>query len=46
VQSETGATEVHPYNDYRIIEAQATAALELMEEIPDLDVIMAPVGGG
>ncbi len=43
---ETGAELVHPYNDYRVIAGQATAALELIEDGPDLDVIMAPVGGG
>ncbi len=42
----TGATEVHPYNDYRIIAGQATAAMELLEEIREPDIIMAPVGGG
>jgi threonine dehydratase len=42
----TGASLVHPYNDYRIIAGQATAALELLEEVPDLDVVIAPVGGG
>jgi threonine dehydratase len=46
VIQETGATEIHPYNDVRIISGQATAALELLEEIPDLDLIIAPVGGG
>jgi len=46
VMDETGATEIHPYNDFRIISGQATAALELIEEIPDLDLIVAPVGGG
>ncbi|WP_018954763.1 pyridoxal-phosphate dependent enzyme [Thioalkalivibrio sulfidiphilus] len=44
--AETGATVVHPYNDARIIAGQGTAALELLEEIPDLDVVMAPVSGG
>ncbi len=43
---ETGAELVHPYNDYRIIAGQGTAALELFEEVPDLDAIVAPVGGG
>ena len=43
---ETGATFIHPYNDYRIICGQATAALEFMEEIENLDYILAPVGGG
>lgn len=43
---ETGAVLIHPYNDYRIIAGQGTAALEFLEEIPDLDFILAPVGGG
>ncbi len=42
----TGATVVHPYNDYRVIAGQATAALELMEDVADLDVILTPIGGG
>jgi threonine dehydratase len=42
----TGALEIHPYNDYRIIAGQATAALELIEEAGEPDIIMAPVGGG
>ena len=42
----TGAMVIHPYNDYRVITGQGTAALELLEEIPDLDVIITPVGGG
>ena len=46
VISETDATEIHPYNDPRIIAGQATAALELIEEVPDLDLIITPVGGG
>lgn len=46
VVGETGATLVHPYNDYRVIAGQGTAALELLEDVPDLDVIMTPVGGG
>jgi threonine dehydratase len=43
---DTGANVVHPYNDERVIAGQGTAALELLEEVPDLDVIVAPVGGG
>ena len=42
----TGATLVHPYNDYRIIAGQATATLELIEDTPGLDVVMTPIGGG
>jgi len=43
---ETGAILIHPSNDYRIIAGQATAALELIEEIENLDFLLAPVGGG
>jgi threonine dehydratase len=46
VLEETGATFVHPSNDPRVIAGQGTAALELLEEVPDLDVVLAPVGGG
>ena len=46
VVAETGATVVHPYNDPRVIAGQGTAALELLEDVRDLDVVMAPVGGG
>jgi threonine dehydratase len=46
IRLETGATLVHPYNDERVIAGQGTAALELLEDVPDLDVIIAPVGGG
>ena len=42
----TGAAFIHAYNDLRVIAGQGTAALELCEEVPDLDVVMAPVGGG
>lgn len=42
----TNATEIHPYNDIRIISGQATAAMEFFEEIEDADILMAPVGGG
>lgn len=42
----TGASVVHPYNDERVIAGQGTAALELLEDYPDLDVIIVPVGGG
>ena len=46
IRLDTGANVVHPYNDERVIAGQGTAALELLEEVPDLDVIIAPVGGG
>ncbi len=44
--SNTGALEIHPYNDYRIIAGQATAAMEMLEAMGKVDIIMAPVGGG
>jgi threonine dehydratase len=37
---------VHPYDDYRVIAGQGTACLELIEEHPELDVVLTPVGGG
>ena len=46
IRLDTGANVVHPYNDARVIAGQGTATIELLEEIPDLDVIIAPVGGG
>lgn len=46
VIAETGATMIHPFNNYKIIAGQGTAALELMGEVDDLDYILAPVGGG
>ncbi|MBN1671367.1 MAG: pyridoxal-phosphate dependent enzyme [Kiritimatiellae bacterium] len=42
----TGAAFVHPYNDPRVISGQGTAALELCEDIPGLDAVITPVGGG
>ena len=46
VQKATGAAVIHPYNDYRIMSGQGTVALELLEVVPDLDMILVPVGGG
>lgn len=46
VVERTGATEIHPFNNYDVIAGQATAAKELFEEVGQLDVIMVPVGGG
>ena len=42
----TGATLVHPYEDPRVVAGQGTAADELLEQVPDLDAVIAPVGGG
>jgi threonine dehydratase/serine racemase len=46
VLAETGATLVPPYNHPDVIAGQGTAALEMLEDVPDLDAIVAPVGGG
>lgn len=46
VQAETGAILIHPYDNDRIIAGQATSAKELLEEVPDLDALFAPVSGG
>lgn len=46
VQKETGATFIHPYNNFNVICGQGTAAIELLDEVSDLDVIIAPIGGG
>ncbi|WP_269714696.1 pyridoxal-phosphate dependent enzyme [Caulobacter sp. NIBR2454] len=46
IMAETGAVLVHPYDDALVIAGQGTAALELLEERPELDFILAPVGGG
>jgi len=43
---QTGGVLIHPYDDDRIIAGQGTAALELLEEIPELDMICAPISGG
>ncbi len=46
VQTETGAEFVHPYNDPRVIAGQGTCSRELLEQVQDLDAVIAPIGGG
>lgn len=46
VIKKTGASEIHPFNNYNVMEGQATCAKELFEQVPKLDVVIAPVGGG
>lgn len=46
IVSQTGAVEIHSYDNLNVIAGQATAAAELIEEQPDLDLILCPVGGG
>ena len=46
LMEERGLEVVHPYDDARVIAGQGTCALEILDEIPDVDVILVPVGGG
>lgn len=46
VVATTGATEIHPYNNFNVIAGQGTAAKEMIEDYGDFDIIIAPVGGG
>jgi threonine dehydratase len=46
VVEETGALFIHPYNNYQVIKGASTACFELLEDVPDLDMVIAPVGGG
>ena len=46
IVAETGATEIHPYNNFFVIAGQGTAAKELIDDFGAFDIIMAPVGGG
>ncbi len=46
VKEKTGATFIHPYDNFNVICGQGTASLELMQEVNPLDAVLAPVGGG
>jgi threonine dehydratase len=46
LMAETGAALVHPFDDYAVMAGQGTATIELLEDQPDLDLILCPVGGG
>ncbi|MFN9718606.1 MAG: pyridoxal-phosphate dependent enzyme [Planctomycetota bacterium] len=46
VQLETGATMIHPFNDAAVIAGQGTAAIEMLEQVPDAETMIVPVGGG
>ena len=46
VVAETGAEFIHPYDDYRVITGQATCVKELIEEVPNIQIVITPVGGG
>ena len=44
--ADTGAVLIHPYDDVRVMAGQGTTAVELLESIPELDLLLCPVGGG
>lgn len=46
IQRETGATFIHPFDDPMVIAGQGTIGLEILEDMPDIDVVIAPIGGG
>lgn len=46
IQSQRGLLLVHPYDDPRVIAGQGTIALEMLEDVPDLDILVFPIGGG
>ena len=46
IQEERGATLIHPYENPDVVAGQGTAALELLDQVPELDLVVAPVGGG
>lgn len=46
LQEKNGYTFVHPFDDEDVIEGQGTIALEVLEELPDADIILVPLGGG
>lgn len=46
VIAETGATLIHPFENEDVMAGQGTIAVELLEEVPDLDLVLCPVGGG
>lgn len=46
IVAQTGATEIHPYNNFHVIAGQGTAAKEIIEDEGEFDMILAPVGGG
>lgn len=44
--TDTGGVLIHPYNDIHIIKGQGTIALEIEEQLPQVDIVIAPIGGG
>jgi threonine dehydratase len=46
IEKEKGSTFIHPFNDEEIIFGQGTVGLEILKELPDVDIIICPIGGG
>ena len=46
LETELGLTFVHPFDDPHVAAGQGTVALEMLEDVPDLDMLAMPVGGG
>ena len=46
LQEETGMTFIHPYDDEQVIAGQGTIGLEILDQLPDVDAVIVPVGGG
>ncbi|MEM6473442.1 MAG: threonine/serine dehydratase [Planctomycetota bacterium] len=46
LQKKTGATMIHPYDNFDVMAGQATVGLEILEDLPDVDAVVTPVGGG
>ena len=46
LRDEQGLTFIHPFNDYSIMAGQGTIGLEILEQLPDVDMIFVPIGGG
>lgn len=46
LRDEQGLTFIHPFDDYRVMAGQGTIGLEILEQLPDVDVILVPIGGG
>lgn len=46
LKEEKGYTFIHPFNDEDVIAGQGTIGLEILEQLPDVDIVIVPVGGG
>ena len=46
LRDEQGLTFIHPFDDYRVMAGQGTIGLEILEQLPDVDMIFVPIGGG